>query len=142
MANPEHLTILNRGVDVWNHWRFHEGSGVLPDLSGADLSSLNLPGANFYRTDLSGIRLSINNLAAVNFWGANLTGVDFDGSVFLETNLQDARLCDASLRDTLLFQTILTNADLSNADFSNARISQCSFNDNDLSTVRGLDTVT
>jgi hypothetical protein len=36
MANPEHLKILERGVDAWNEWR-KEHPEIVPDLSEADL---------------------------------------------------------------------------------------------------------
>ena len=41
MANPEHLAILNQGVEKWNEWR-EERPDVEPSLGEAD--SLNLPG--------------------------------------------------------------------------------------------------
>jgi len=37
MANPEHVKILNQGVDAWNRWR-EEHREVKVDLSEADLS--------------------------------------------------------------------------------------------------------
>jgi hypothetical protein len=41
MANPEHLVMLKRGVEVWNRWRrVHVHPEV--DLSGADLSEADL----------------------------------------------------------------------------------------------------
>jgi hypothetical protein len=36
MANPEHLQILQQGVEVWNAWR-KQNKGIRPDLSGVDL---------------------------------------------------------------------------------------------------------
>ena len=52
MANPEHVEILKRGVEVWNKWR-EENPDVKPDLSYADLR-----GANLDNADLSGVSLS------------------------------------------------------------------------------------
>jgi len=45
MANPEHLEILQQGVEQWNKWR-NEHHDVKPDLSGATLSKAYLVGAN------------------------------------------------------------------------------------------------
>lgn len=39
MANPEHLAILNQGVEVWNKWR-KEHPGHETDLAKADLENL------------------------------------------------------------------------------------------------------
>ncbi len=38
MANPEHLAILDKGVEAWNRWQA-ENRDVLPDLGGANLYS-------------------------------------------------------------------------------------------------------
>src|SRR5262245_52682199 len=45
MANEEHLGIINQGASFWNRWR-GEHLGTQPDLSGADLISTILRGAN------------------------------------------------------------------------------------------------
>jgi hypothetical protein len=37
MANPEHLEILNQGVESWNKWR-KENPHIKPDLSEAFLT--------------------------------------------------------------------------------------------------------
>jgi len=45
MANPEHLVMLKRGVEVWNRWRrVHVHPEV--DPSGADFGGANLSGAS------------------------------------------------------------------------------------------------
>lgn len=50
MANSEHLTMLSRGVAVWNRWRQENPHLVLDlgeaKLSGADLSWAHLRWAN------------------------------------------------------------------------------------------------
>jgi len=45
MANEEHLAILNdalekQDIEIWNQWR--RDKDIQPDLSGADLSNLNV----------------------------------------------------------------------------------------------------
>ena len=62
MANPEHLKILEQGVEGWNKWR-KENPDVRPDLIEA-----NLEGAN-----LSGAHLRVANLEGANLSGANLS---------------------------------------------------------------------
>ena len=51
MANDEHVAMLKNEVNAWNTWR-REKPDVYLDLSGAnlinaDLSGLNLSGANW-----------------------------------------------------------------------------------------------
>lgn len=45
MANPEHLTILKRGVEVWDRWR-KEHTKIHVDLKDGDLQKTNLRKAN------------------------------------------------------------------------------------------------
>lgn len=43
MANPEHLHILQQGVEAWNAWREqHYWDDITPELCGADLRRANL----------------------------------------------------------------------------------------------------
>jgi len=51
MANPEHVEMLKQGVVVWNKWRMKH-RGIIPDLSGVDLSERDLSGANLEEADL------------------------------------------------------------------------------------------
>ena len=51
MANPEHITILKKGVEEWNEWR-RNNSVLQPDLSNSDHGGANLRGA-----DLTGVYL-------------------------------------------------------------------------------------
>jgi len=50
MANPEHLNILRRGVELWNKWRV-ENPSILIDLRGAELKDTDLKGANLSHSD-------------------------------------------------------------------------------------------
>jgi uncharacterized protein YjbI with pentapeptide repeats len=52
MANPEHLAILKQGVEVWNRWR-SEKPQLKPDLTGAELSRMNLDFVDFTTTNLN-----------------------------------------------------------------------------------------
>ena len=75
MANPEHLELLQQGVDPWNAWRAKEHS-VLPDLGGADLSRTDLRGADLSPADLRGANLWRANLGGAHLSGANLSGAN------------------------------------------------------------------
>ncbi len=115
MANPRHLKILKQGADTWNQWR-KDHPDVVPDLVEANLREANLDGA-----DLSG----------ANLVGANLSGAE----------LARANLGGADLRRAYLGGAHLRGAKLSGADLTKAEISDTTFGDNDLSTVKGLETV-
>jgi hypothetical protein len=105
MANPEHLEILNQGVEAWNEWR-REHRDIRPDFGDADLNNADLSNANLSNADLSNADLSSADLSFARLIGTNLTG-----------------------------------ADLSSADFTNAVLASTTFADNDLSEVKGLETV-
>ena len=76
MANPEHLEILNQGVDVWNRWKGSR-SNIKPDLSDANLSNVNLIGMNLLKLILKWSNFRINLmikslLMEVNFKSTDL----------------------------------------------------------------------
>lgn len=101
MANPEHLALLNQGVDALNAFvRAHED--VVIDLEGADLSA----------RDLQGVRLQSARLAGASFRGCDLRDARFNSS--------DLRGCD--LRDADLRGASFHRADLTGADLRGARI--------------------
>ena len=97
MANPEHLKILEQGVEVWKEWR-EDNLGIVPDLRGA-----NLRKANLWKADLRG-----DDLLEANLWRADLTGANL-----YITNLRGADLRGADLKDAICLRTIFANVDLS-----------------------------
>jgi uncharacterized protein YjbI with pentapeptide repeats len=115
MANPEHLEILKQGVEAWNKWR-GEDIGVAPDLAAADLREADLVWA-----DLDGA-----NLGAANLFGADL---------------HMAFLHWAHIHEAILVWANLSGAVLTGADFAGATIGYTTFGDNDLSEVKGLETI-
>jgi uncharacterized protein YjbI with pentapeptide repeats len=140
MANPEHLKILRQGVETWNKWR-EENPEVKIDLSTASLV---------------GPKLSRSDFGKVNLRGANLKEADLgetllDKSNFENADLRAARLCSASLRGADLAGANLYLADLRAADLTTAHLGDADFTmvlaygtvfaDNDLSAVKGLETV-
>lgn len=120
MANPEHLEILKRGVKAWNEWR-RENRNVCPDLSGADLSGADLISADLIIASLNGADLSNASLISAKLDNADLSYVNFSY---------------AALRGASL-----PHASLSGANFTRAKLSFTIFADNDLSEVKGLETV-
>ena len=69
MPNPEHLQILEQGVEAWNTWR-KQNTDIRPDLSRAPLRMTNLTYAN----------LSWVNFRAAELWGVNFTKANLSGA--------------------------------------------------------------
>ena len=69
MATPEHLEILQQGVEAWNQWR-EQHRDLWLDLSGADFN-----GANFSRANLGRVNLSAAIFSTVNLREAILRGL-------------------------------------------------------------------
>lgn len=113
MANPEHLKILEQGVEAWNNWR-EQNRKIIPDLSEADLSEVDLRAAD----------LSNANLQGVNLVGADLRSAHHPSgsrfyhltTILFRTNLRGTNLFGADLRDANLRDVDLHRANLSNAD--------------------------
>lgn len=100
-------------------------SGLLPlwsmrdvDLSGADLSYLALPGADFV--------------------GANLSGADLYGADLFRANLSKANLSRANLEWANLTRTLLIAANLSGANVSDASVYLADLTGSDQSGVDGV----
>lgn len=107
MANAGHIDIVRDRIDHWNDWR-RKNSKIIPDFSGADLSELNLAGANLARADLTGSRLG----------GANLSGANLSRAKLFRADLSQADLSRANL-----FKANLSQADLAGANFNGADLS-------------------
>jgi uncharacterized protein YjbI with pentapeptide repeats len=165
MANPEHLEILKQGVEVWNQWR-SDYPLIIPDLrragfygarlnkvnfSGAwlneaDLGMANLNGANLNGAHLIEVDLAWSDLSSAVLTYADLYGADLSWAKLNKAVLNDAILSWAKLSDTILREADLSGAHLkgvvlSYADLNQAEIGWTVFGDNDLSTVKGLETV-
>ncbi|NEO86999.1 MAG: pentapeptide repeat-containing protein [Spirulina sp. SIO3F2] len=138
MANPEHVAILEQGVEAWNEWR-SKSRLIKPnlskfdligadlsranlretDLNGADLIGANLVEANLSETNLVGAGLSGANLSRANLVGANLNGANLIGA-----KLREADLSGAKLRKANLIRANLSGAELRKADFSRAELTK------------------
>jgi hypothetical protein len=128
--DEEQLKIIREGVEVWNRWRAQNPHEV-PALRTADLFNCKLSQAN-----LENAYLPRAMLAEASQEGVNLIGADLR-----EANLSDSNLRSADLSGTKLTHANLTGADLTGAELSGAWLASTVFGNNDLSQVRGLESV-
>jgi len=132
MANPDHLNMLQQGVNAWNAWR-EWNSSITPDLREADLIGARLSRANLSRADLRLAVISEANLSKANLREAklsradlrlaNLRGATLSGATLWEAKLSSADLRFANLRKANLRKANLREAKLSSADLSEANLS-------------------
>ncbi|MDJ0795724.1 MAG: pentapeptide repeat-containing protein [Calothrix sp. MO_167.B12] len=115
------ITLISVLGLVTQAWAVNEGdlqklkeTGVCPrcDLSGADMSQLNLFGANLRNANLQSAILSESNLENADFTGANLESANLNSS-----NLKGASFTGANLKSASL-----ENSDLSYAGFMGANL--------------------
>ena len=162
MANAGHIDLVRDRLVHWNDWR-RKNTKVVPDLAGADLSELNLSGANLARADLSGARLAGTNLSGANLSrakffradlsqadltkanlfkanlsqadlaGANFNGADLTGAFLVRANLSGAGLIGACLKGATLGQASLFRAKLAKAVLSQASFFKSDLSEADLS---------
>ncbi|MBN2264539.1 MAG: pentapeptide repeat-containing protein [Candidatus Aminicenantes bacterium] len=119
MADAGHIEIVKDRVDGWNEWR-RRNTKIIPDLAGADLSEINLTGANLARADLTGTCLAGANLAGANFsraklFRADLSQADLSRATLVKANLSQADLAGANLNGADLSGAFLVRANLSGA---------------------------
>ena len=77
-SNYKDLTLESDSVQVGIN-----KSSAYVDLSGLDLSNLNLSDFDFYYANLSGTKFNGSNLANVRLYGANVSGANFQGTSML-----------------------------------------------------------
>ncbi|MGB2606434.1 MAG: toll/interleukin-1 receptor domain-containing protein [Candidatus Sulfotelmatobacter sp.] len=150
MANGEHLAKILEGVEAWNEWR-RANAEIVPDLSRADLhraklSRAKLSEANLRRASLRGAYLGGPVFREANLRGASLCGAYLGGADLRQANLyladlSEADLTRAGLSGAHLNWAHLNRANLRGANLTGAHVGETVFGDNDLSVVKGLETV-
>jgi hypothetical protein len=139
MANPEHLAILNQGVEVWNQWKRNNPK---PDLSDAAIINYRLNDIDFSGTDLQNADLSHSEFINTNFAFADLRGATLTYATFRVASFLGANFSGANLSHSILALTNLSDARLNGTNFSEATLHRTVFGNNDLSEVKGLESVT
>ncbi len=124
MANAGHIDLVRDRIENWNDWR-RKNTKIVPDFTGADLSELNLAGANLAKADLSGARLAGANLSGANLaraklFRADLSQTDLSRATLFKANLSQADLAGANLNGADLSGAFLIRANLSGASLIGA----------------------
>jgi len=154
MADPEHLAVLNQGIEAWNKWR-QDNPDIHPDLFGADLFGVDLHGMNFEDANIGCANLRAANLSKANLGGADLGGdhhsirathggtdlrdANLCGAHLFETSFSGSDLRGAALRATHMHGTSFVATQLAGADLTDSRLSFTTFHSVDLSEAKGLD---
>jgi uncharacterized protein YjbI with pentapeptide repeats len=129
----------------------HEANLREVDLTGVNLSGANLRraslekamlrGASFYGATLDGARLEAANLSTAYLGGAHLKLTNLHGADLSFVDFSGTTLFLADLSDTDLTRANFTRAILDEADFARATLGWTIFGSVNLSTVKGLDSV-
>jgi hypothetical protein len=108
------------------------------NLRGALLTGANLEGVDFTRAKMEEVDLTGADLRFANLRGANLRGALMHYIVLLGFNTKSRPADVAEIHHR---GVNFSWADLADSEFANASMSHATFGDNDLSVVKGLDTV-
>jgi uncharacterized protein YjbI with pentapeptide repeats len=119
MVDGQLLILLRQGADAWNAWR-RQHTAVNPDLSGANLSGVNLAGAVLAEADLSRANLSAAVLDRTDLTKTNLSMANLTGASLGDADASEARLGGAFLGAADLSRATLRSADLSGANLGGA----------------------
>jgi uncharacterized protein YjbI with pentapeptide repeats len=137
MANPDHIAVLQRGVEIWNQWR-RDSHSVVPDLRDADLSGMDFVNANFYEADFRNACLRDTKLIQANLNSTDLRFADLDGACLNSAYLHKVDLTDAKITlRTDLNQVrangiILDGHDFRGRSLNDAQLEGASFEGGDL----------
>lgn len=152
MANAELLQLIKLGVRAWNDFiedeeksevtrllsSLEDRSDQQPqipfnlsrrtkDLTGADLSDMDLERVTFRHTDLSAANLSKTRFSGAHFSSVKLNRANLKGAKLWQARLQHVDLTCADCSDAVLYE-----ADLRGCTFLNANLTRADFTDADL----------
>ncbi|MDH5267238.1 MAG: toll/interleukin-1 receptor domain-containing protein [Candidatus Bathyarchaeota archaeon] len=126
MANPKHVAVVRKGAAAIKEWRRMNPRKVLQldtaDLSKIDLAGADLSDSDLFRADLSGANLMKANLSTAYLFLADLESADLSQANLSNALISDANLRSAKLSRANLFGAILTLANFTVADLSEASL--------------------
>lgn len=106
------------------------------NLSGANLSQAILSIANLSGANLSGANLSYAKMNVTRLSGANLVRANLEGAILNVANMIRANLSGANLKDAALIRAEMIRANLSNAKLTGANLNAADLRE---STLRQVD---
>lgn len=118
--------------------KFSEADLQDAKLEDADLTDADLSEADLSRTYLKGAKLPGANLSKATLFHTNFSGADLSRSKLFLVYLSDVNLSGANLSRASLLRTVFLKTKLEGADFTECLLDASSFNDTDLSEVKGL----
>jgi uncharacterized protein YjbI with pentapeptide repeats len=131
IGSQDIAAVLSQGTSYWHQWRLENPHINLvlikADLSGIDLSAVDLRDADLsrailVRTDLRGAMLNNVNLSKADLTEADLSKGDLRESKLIGADLSSADLSGADLREVDLSGADLSGADLSGANLIGANL--------------------
>nr|WP_321514669.1 pentapeptide repeat-containing protein [uncultured Pseudodesulfovibrio sp.] len=123
MVNPEHLAILEQGVNAWNQWR-DENPETIPDLMEAELRKAKLQWVNLKNAKLQGAKLQEAELQYAELQRAKLQGAYLSHATLQEATASQARFEHAHLNESNLQNTDLRWTNFTNANLSGSQLMQ------------------
>jgi uncharacterized protein YjbI with pentapeptide repeats len=126
MANAEQERLLRENVNDWNNWRknFFE----IPDLSDAVFHKLDLTTANLSHVNLQGAEFYDCLLSSASFESAQLQNAKF-GSIKCsdQVNFLYAKMCRSRMTNCKWRNSSFNNANLANAVIEESHFRTCKF---------------
>jgi len=145
MVNPEHEAVVRKGAASIKEWRRKHPGQILNlmeanlseiDLSGANLMLAILVDANLFEANLSGAKFKLANLSRANLSEANLSKADLSW-----TTLAFVKLLETNLSNTDLQVTTLAHVDASKVNITGAKVGYTKLAGCNLAHCVGLETV-
>jgi uncharacterized protein YjbI with pentapeptide repeats len=135
------LTVSTLSGANLSHARIIAASLDSADLRSANLVDANLSESSLREAKLIHARLDLTDLNHADFSRADLHHASLEGADLSVSNFSGANLTSADLTNVQLDGANLTSAQLDETNFTEAQVGETIFGDNDLSTVRGLETM-
>ncbi|MCB0211160.1 MAG: pentapeptide repeat-containing protein [Anaerolineae bacterium] len=102
---------------------------MVPSVNRADLSGADLSGMQLWHADLRGANLTNVTFCKTSLKFSKLRGANMDDSVFIKTNLESADLRRVRLSRAAFFKAYLDNTDLQFAEMQNCILDNVNLND-------------